>query len=34
MITDIVGWIGAFLVVAAYFLVSSKKLPPNHVLIS
>ena len=29
MITDIVGWIGAFLVVAAYFLVSSKKLSPQ-----
>lgn len=29
MFSDIAGWIGAFLVIAAYFLVSTKKLPPQ-----
>lgn len=28
---DIVGWIGAALVLGAYFLVSIKKLPPTSV---
>lgn len=31
MWTDIVGWIGAALVIIAYFLVSTKKLPPTSV---
>ncbi|MBI2020294.1 hypothetical protein HYS94_02630 [Candidatus Daviesbacteria bacterium] len=31
MISDIVGWIGAGLVISAYFLVSTKKLPPISV---
>ncbi len=29
MIFDIIGWIGALLVVLAYFLVSTKKFPPH-----
>lgn len=29
MFSEIVGWIGAFLVIAAYFLVSTKKLSPT-----
>lgn len=29
MISDIVGWIGILLVIAAYFLVSIKKLLPH-----
>lgn len=31
MWTDIIGWIGAFLVISAYFLVSIKKLSPTSV---
>ena len=31
MFTDILGWIGAGLVIGAYFLVSTKKLPPTSV---
>lgn len=29
--SDIFGWIGAILVILAYFLVSTKKLPPTAV---
>lgn len=28
---EIIGWIGALLVISAYFLVSTKKLPPTSV---
>lgn len=31
MLDDIIGWIGAGFVIAAYFLVSTKKLPPTSV---
>lgn len=31
MLGNIVGWIGAILVIAAYFLVSTKKLSPTSV---
>ena len=31
MLDDIIGWIGAGLVILAYFLVSTKKLPPTSV---
>lgn len=31
MISDIVGWVGAGLVISAYFFVSTKKLPPTSV---
>lgn len=31
MFDDIIGWIGAGLVIMAYFLVSTKKLPPTSV---
>ena len=29
MITDVIGWIGAILLVSAYFLVSTKKITPS-----
>lgn len=29
MISDVIGWIGASLLIAAYFLVSTKKLAPT-----
>ena len=32
MIFDIVGWIGAGLVIVAYFLVSTKKLLPTSII--
>lgn len=31
MLDDIIGWIGAGLVIMAYFLVSTKRLPPTSV---
>ncbi|OGE64662.1 hypothetical protein A3J13_02205 [Candidatus Daviesbacteria bacterium RIFCSPLOWO2_02_FULL_36_8] len=31
MITDFIGWIGAALLIAAYFLVSTKKITPTSV---
>lgn len=31
MWSDLIGWIGAGLVITAYFLVSTKKLPPTSV---
>lgn len=31
MLDDIIGWIGAGLVITAYFLVSTKRLPPTSV---
>ncbi len=31
MFSEIAGWFGAFLVVAAYFLVSTKKLLPTSI---
>lgn len=29
MISDIIGWIGAILLISAYFLVSNKKISPT-----
>jgi len=31
MISNVIGWIGAGLLIGAYFLVSTKKLPPTSV---
>ena len=31
LISDVIGWVGASLLVGAYFLVSTKKLPPTSI---